>query len=156
MFSKSFGYALSGILFLSKMHDTHQRIQVGEIASQLRVPRHFMGKILKSLAKHGILGSTKGPSGGFYINELTYKTTVFDILCITEGRELFSNCVLRFQACTAQNPCPLHTRIERVKTTLPEELMHTSVGDLLSGDKSLFIQSISSLPRITAPVINNL
>jgi DNA-binding IscR family transcriptional regulator len=50
-FSKSFGYAVRGVLYIAIMQDEKRYVQVEEIAGQLAVPRHFMGKILKNLVK---------------------------------------------------------------------------------------------------------
>ena len=51
IFSKSFGYAIRSILYVAIMRDEKRYVQVEEIASKLSVPRHFMGKIMKKLAK---------------------------------------------------------------------------------------------------------
>src|SRR5580765_6800553 len=71
IFSKSFGYALRGLLYITFRQHESRYVQVEEIASNLAVPKHFMGKILKRLAKEQILHSAKGPSGGFRMNKST-------------------------------------------------------------------------------------
>ncbi|RYF86429.1 MAG: transcriptional regulator, partial [Chitinophagaceae bacterium] len=48
-FSKSFGYAVRGVLYIAFMQDAKQYVQAEEIAAQLLVPRHFVSKILKKL-----------------------------------------------------------------------------------------------------------
>ena len=45
-FSKSFGYAVRGVLYIAVMQNEKRYVQAEEIAAQLFVPRHFMGKIL--------------------------------------------------------------------------------------------------------------
>jgi Rrf2 family protein len=145
MFSKSFGYALRGILYIVAMQDEHRKVQVDEIAARLRVPRHFMGKILKNLAKHGVLQSTKGPHGGFYANNTTLSTQVYHIIRITDGEELFKNCMLRLHECSAQNPCPLHYKLLRIRDEFKAELLSTTIEDLLNRDKTEFINSITTL-----------
>jgi Rrf2 family transcriptional regulator, iron-sulfur cluster assembly transcription factor len=150
MFSKSFGYALRGILYIALLQHEARNIQVDEIAERLALPRHFMSKILKNLAKHGILHSIKGPNGGFNINEHTMGTTVLTIVKITEGLAAFDNCVLRLHKCDAQNPCPLHQKIAESKETLRKELASTTIEDLVRTDKKDFIKSITTL--VESPV----
>ena len=79
LFSKSFGYALRGILYIASMQDEHRLIQIDEIAAQLNVPRYFMGKILKRLVKENILLSTKGPYGGFSLHQQTLSLPLLPI-----------------------------------------------------------------------------
>jgi Rrf2 family protein len=89
IFSKSFGYAIRSILYVAIMRDEKRYVQVEEIAAKLAVPRHFMGKIMKKLAKEKILISTKGPSGGFILSEHTMQMPLMDLIVIIDGVEIF-------------------------------------------------------------------
>jgi Rrf2 family protein len=126
------------------MRDEKRYVQVEEIASKLAVPRHFMGKIMKKLAKEKILISTKGPSGGFILNEHTMKMPLMDLIVVIDGVEIFDSCVLRAKECNSANPCPMHAQIESVKHNLKSILSDTTIGDLLEEDKPEFIRSIST------------
>ena len=77
--SKSFGYALRGILYVALMNDQKPRVQVEEIAETLSVPKYYLGKIMKQVVKEGILSSTKGPYGGGSVNETTPSSPFFYI-----------------------------------------------------------------------------
>jgi Rrf2 family protein len=128
-FSKSFGYALRGVLYIASTDKP--RICIEELAEQLKVPRHFLGKVMKSLVKNDILISTKGPTGGFSLNDKTLDTPVITILEVTDGPKQFDACVLRFTKCDAQNPCPLHNTIKDARKKLYENLSETRVRDLI-------------------------
>src|SRR5215213_11868 len=104
IFSKSFGYAIRSVLYVAIMRDELRCVQVEEIASKLVVPRHFMGKIMKKLAKEKLLISTKGPSGGFILNENTLQRPLMDLIVIIDGVEIFDTCVLRAKECNGTNP----------------------------------------------------
>lgn len=145
IFSKSFGYALRGILYIALVQeDEGRKVQVDEIAEQLGVPRHFMGKILKGLVKDGLLQSVKGPYGGFALASGTLNTSLFALIELTDGLNTFKNCVLHLRVCNAVNPCPLHFQMEKIKRNLHEVLLGTVVADLLKKDKEQFIKSIAT------------
>src|SRR6187397_3261713 len=97
--SKSFGYALRGVLYIALMHDENRKVQVGEIATQLSVPKHFLGKIMQQMVKAGLLKSTKGPYGGFSLTGKTLDTPLIKLVEITDGTEQFSMCVLNLKYC---------------------------------------------------------
>ena len=145
MFSKSFDYALRGILYIAMLQGKRRNVQVDEIAQQLVLPPHFMSKILKNLVKHHILDSSKGPNGGFHINGQTLNTTVLQIVETTEGLGLIQNCALRLQECNSQNPCPLHYKMEGIKKLLLSELSQTTIQDLVTKDHPDFIKSLSNI-----------
>lgn len=148
IFSKSFGYAIRSILYVAVMRDEKRYVQVEEIASELAVPRHFMGKIMKRLAKEKILISTKGPSGGFILSGTTLQMRLLDLIVITDGVEIFDNCVLRVKECGGDRPCPMHAQMESVKHNLKAILSNTTIADLLEGDKADFIRSISTVLKM--------
>lgn len=144
IFSKSFGYAVRGVLYIALMQDEKHYVQVEEIAEKLAVPRHFMGKILKKLAKEKVLISIKGPSGGFTLNEQTLQMPLIDLVMITDGPQLFNTCVMRVKECNPANPCPMHVHMEQVRSNLKSILSETVTGDLLDTNKLEFIRSIST------------
>jgi Rrf2 family protein len=144
-FSKSFGYALRGILYVALAGNQKQRIQVDEIARELAVPKHFLSKVMKKVVKHGVLNSTKGPYGGFSLNGKTLCTPLFDLMIITNGDAQFENCLLRLTKCNATYPCPLHHKMEAYKAELHSLFTSTTIGDLLNVNQPDFIKSIATL-----------
>jgi Rrf2 family transcriptional regulator, iron-sulfur cluster assembly transcription factor len=145
LFSKTFSYALRGILYIALVQNEKQRVQLDEIADKLGAPRHFMGKVLKQLVKENLLYSTKGPYGGFYLREDTLTTPVLKVVAITDGITGFETCVLLFTKCNAQNPCPMHKKIEAIKNELKKVVGNTTLGELLSNDKKQLLESIATV-----------
>lgn len=144
IFSKSFGYAVRGVLYITLMQDSKRFVQAEEIAAQLAVPRHFVSKILKKLAKRGILASSKGKTGGFTVTDATATTSLAVLAELTDGTDLFGRCTLRLHACRAENPCPVHDQMTAIRRQLQDLLSATTVADLLRGDKENFIRSITT------------
>ena len=62
--SKSCEYGLQAILYLSHKSSA-EPLTLHDIADNLDVPRHFLSKILQSLARDGIVVSHRGIKGGF-------------------------------------------------------------------------------------------
>ena len=145
IFSKSFGYALRGILYVAIMTEEKHKIQLDEIAEKLTVPRYFLGKIMNRLVKDGILDSEKGHKGGFCINDKTIHTSLLSLVKITGDNEMFDSCVLRLRKCTSVNPCPLHHEIETLRNQWHTLLTETTVSDLLKKDQPDFIKSIATI-----------
>lgn len=129
-FSKTFGYALRSILYLSATEDP-KRVQLDEVADRLNVPRHFLAKVMKKLASEGIIDSRKGPSGGFSCNESTGSTSLLTLSNVTGESLHFDNCVLKLRKCNAKKPCPLHHQALDIRNQWMHILSTTTVSDLL-------------------------
>lgn len=143
-FSKSFGYALRGILYVAMMSDEKKRVQIDEIAERLSVPKHFLGKILNKVVKEGILDSTKGPYGGFSINQNTLTTPLIKILEVTEGLEQFTVCALGLRKCNSVNPCPVHPHVDNARADIKISFTETTINNLLTENKLGLIRSIAT------------
>jgi len=144
-FSKSFGYALRGVLYVALVSEENRRVQVDEIAQKLAVPKHFLAKIMNRVVKEGILDSTKGPYGGFSLNEETLTSPLIRLLRITDGMEQFNTCVLKLRKCNKTNPCPLHFLMEQNRDDLLKNFSQISIADLLSQENKMEIQSIATV-----------
>src|SRR6185503_8622151 len=112
MFSKSFGYALRSLLYVAERRDEGGRIQMQEIAENLGIPKPFLSKVMKWLAREGILKSTKGPFGGFSLNKGTLNTSLAKLAEITHDYPVPDACILHLGKCNAQDPCVMHVEME--------------------------------------------
>jgi Rrf2 family protein len=143
-FSKSFGYALRGVIYVALVHEENRRVQVDEISRRLSVPKHFLAKIMNRVVKEGILDSTKGPYGGFSMNKETLNAPLIRLLKITDGMEQFNTCVLKLRKCNKSNPCPLHFLMEKNRNDLLRNFSQTTIADLLNQENKIQIDSIAT------------
>jgi Rrf2 family transcriptional regulator, iron-sulfur cluster assembly transcription factor len=142
--SKSFGYAVRGVLYIAKLQEENRKIQIDEIANNLSVPKHFLGKIMQQIVRKGLLRSTKGPYGGFSLANDTLNTPLIKLVEITDGMEQFKMCVLKLKYCNGINPCPLHNEMEQMRENFLRVFTNTTIGDLVRDSKSDFIKSLAA------------
>lgn len=109
IFSRKCEYGLQAVLYLSANLDNGP-IASDEIAEVLHIPKEFVSKILQSLTKHGIVGSKKGKSGGFFLAKPSAGIRLIDVVKAIDGLDIFDHCVLGFPNCTPDHPCPVHNR----------------------------------------------
>ena len=130
MFSNSTKYAIRTILYLSQYNPTDKKT-VGEIASELKIPKPYLSKILQQLSKIGIISSTKGRGGGFFLSKENLKRPLIDIIITIDGHNVFDKCLLGLPNCSDQNPCRLHFDYKKFKTNLEKTICEQSIDDLI-------------------------
>ncbi len=130
MFSKTFGYALRAVTFIALQGKDGYKTGLLELSQSLDIPRHFLGKIMQDLVRHGILDSAKGPSGGFYLNLQTLETPLLNILKITDGSLIFDQCALNIKRCDVHHPCPLHHDFALCRDGMLQAMSVKTVGIL--------------------------
>ena len=144
MFSKTFGYALRAAVYITLHGGNHRKIGLQELSHHLEIPHHFLGKIMQDLVRHGILDSSKGPSGGFYHNARTQETFLIDILKLTDGPSVFNSCALGIRQCNAQRPCPLHHEFALMRAGMLRALEEKTLRDLAQStrDGNTFLSTL--------------
>ena len=64
--------AIKAVIYLASRAEESDKASMIEIAKQIHASEHTVGKILQTLVRQGLINSTKGPSGGFFIIELFF------------------------------------------------------------------------------------
>jgi Rrf2 family protein len=142
LFSKSFGYAVRSVLYIASMQKQKPYVQLEEVTSMLHLPKQFVGRILKTLAKEKVLVSFKGPTGGFALNKEGMQLPLIRLMEIIDGDRL-DNCVLKKKKCNPENLCPVHDQFSKVREELTLVMTNTTIGELVKGDGANFIRSLS-------------
>lgn len=113
IFSNSCQYAIKSCVYLSNHRN---KIEVKEIAEYINSPVYFTSKILQKLTKNGIISSSKGKSGGFFLSEMQYNNNkIKDIFLVFEDSSKLNKCYLGLSQCENSNPCPVHHIIVHIK-----------------------------------------
>ena len=142
LFSKSFGYALRGILYVAMRNREKSMVQLDEISSELNVPRYFMGKIMNRLVRHELLDSVKGHNGGYSIQPIKLDLSLSQLCDMMGDIQNSDKCVLDFKHCDSKNPCPLHHRIVSFRQEWQSILSNTTIKDLLDKDQPELLKQI--------------
>ena len=100
--------AIKAVIYLASKGEQYEKAGMKEIASHIHASEHTVGKILQTLARQGLINSTKGPSGGFYINDSQRAQPIIKIVESIEGDQVFKSCGLGLSKCSASHPCPIH------------------------------------------------
>jgi Rrf2 family protein len=96
---------------------------------------HTLGKLLQMLVKKGVISSSKGPSGGFFMTSDQVKAPVLQVVLALDGDELFTACGLGLPHCSASKPCPMHYAYAKVRDQL-EHIFRTNSIEAISKDIS--------------------
>jgi Rrf2 family protein len=145
MLSKSCIYALRSLVFVAHSASCTSKIGIKEIAKELDLPIHYLGKILQQLTKNEIIQSIKGPNGGFYIDENSQKIKLITIIEVFDGLDFFNSCGLGLKECSEEHPCPLHDDFKIYREGLLDLFSSKSISDMVSKieDGDAFIQNLS-------------
>ncbi|HSO45778.1 MAG TPA: Rrf2 family transcriptional regulator [Rhodoferax sp.] len=114
IFSRTSQYSIQALIYLATP-PIGRRVLNREIAQNRGVPSAYLAKILQGLSREKLLYSSRGRSGGFSLCPGAEKTSLLDIVLLTEGPRMDRECLLGLKVCTDETACPLHRKWKPVK-----------------------------------------
>ncbi|MBU6419991.1 MAG: Rrf2 family transcriptional regulator [Proteobacteria bacterium] len=118
------------------------------IAAGIGVPEPTVAKVLKALAGHGLVTSTRGARGGYRLAKPLAEIPVSEVIVAIDGPIALTSCVEGTgMICESQALCPVAGRWDPVNEAIRGALSHISLADMAAA-------SIPPAFRIPAEPIN--
>lgn len=137
MLSNTSKYAIRAMIYLALNAGLETKIGIKKISGDLNIPSPFLAKILQVMAKHKLLSSTKGPNGGFSLGKDPHKITLYEIVTVIDGNDIFDKCLISFRSCHEENiPCPVHNKYEPIRNEIMKLFQQQDIGDLANNIKT--------------------
>jgi Rrf2 family transcriptional regulator, iron-sulfur cluster assembly transcription factor len=139
MFSKTFAYALRATTYVARKGKGERIVNLEELTSSIQLSPHYLGKIMQELVRKGIMNSTKGPGGGFWMDDEKTKLTIYELLTAVDGEQIVNSCIMGKLKCDSTTPCPMHEEYSNSKARLFAVMKKTTLenwkGSKLSKNK---------------------
>ncbi len=127
MFTRMTKYGIRAVFYIAKEKNQNKRFKASDIANTLHIPEPFLKKILQRLSQKKVISSSKGPGGGFYMNNENLQKTVFEIVAALESNDIFNKCILDLHDCSDRNPCPLHDKYSVLKKGIEKKFKEQTI-----------------------------
>lgn len=122
--------AIKSVIYLASKFETGEKSGIKEIAAFIDASEHTVGKLLQALVKEGVINSSKGPAGGFFITARQKNQPVINIVETIDGKNVFNQCGLGLSKCSATHPCPIHDDYKRVRDLFENLCRQKKIKDL--------------------------
>ncbi len=121
---------MQAVLYLSE-HGNGRPVLLRDISANLKIPYHFLSKVMQTLTRLGYVHSAKGINGGFALAMSPHSFTLIDIVRSIDGEHLLGDaCLLGFADKNCENPCAVHDAWEKSKHTLLQTLSKKTIAEL--------------------------
>lgn len=127
--SRRVAYVLRAVVYLASRPDGP--VTAATVAESLEAPDNYLGKILHSLVRAGVLVSTRGPEGGYELSVPPEGLTLEQVAEMSGGRPTPGRWLMGSRECPSATSCPLHASWTRVSEPARTFLRETTVRDVL-------------------------
>jgi FeS assembly SUF system regulator len=102
-----------------------------EVAESTQLPLPVVSKILKALAREGLLVSHRGTKGGYSLARDSREIFVTEMLGALEGPFGLTECTLHPGACPQESNCQVREPWQRINRVVHDALAHITLADLV-------------------------
>ena len=100
------------------------------IAASIGVPEPTVAKVLKALAGHGLVISSRGARGGYRLGRPLNEIAVSEVIMAIDGPIALTSCVDGASGCESQSLCPIAGRWDPVNDAIRSALSRISLADM--------------------------
>jgi FeS assembly SUF system regulator len=101
-----------------------------EVADRAGLPLPMVGKILRSLARRGVLTSHRGVAGGYSLDRPATQTSVAEVIRAIEGPIGIVQCGIEPGMCGQEPVCPTRVNWARISREIERALERIPVSDM--------------------------
>ncbi|MBE0618087.1 MAG: Rrf2 family transcriptional regulator [Proteobacteria bacterium] len=119
-------------------HSAGEPVQIKEIAERQHIGLRYLEQIFQQLKDAGIIGSKRGPTGGYFLLKNAAQITVYDVIAATEGPIELVFCVAErgdgpgcdAPVCNLKSECAASDLWQEVGERIADVFRSTSIQDL--------------------------
>lgn len=129
MISQTAEYALRIIVYLASLEG--EAATTAQIASATKTPQGYLSKILRNLAKGGLVQSQRGLHGGSTLIRSPKRMTVWDVIDVVDPLQRIRTCPLGLKS-HGVSLCPLHRRLDEALATVERAFRATTIAEVVA------------------------
>jgi FeS assembly SUF system regulator len=115
-----------------------------EVAGDLQLPVPMVSKVMKSLARAGVLESHRGPGGGFHLAHCPDDLSVADMITALEGPVALTECQISPSLCQHEGNCSVQEPWSVINRSVRNTLATITLSDLINPEFPLIhVKSLS-------------
>ena len=121
-----------GIVIMTVVaRDPGRQHSAAEVAVQSRVPQPMASKVLKVLARAGLLASSRGVKGGYTLARPAEAISVADVVAALDGPIALTACIVDGPGeCDLESLCPARANWQRINDAVRTALDGISIDEM--------------------------
>lgn len=122
-------YAVRAMLALSAP-DVEPWLSASRISGAMSIPERFLPRVLRELARGGLIEARTGRTGGYRLARPAGEITLLDVIAAVEPEDDARRCVLRGIPCNPDGRCAVHDSFDQARTAMHRRLAQATLAEL--------------------------
>jgi Rrf2 family protein len=122
-------YAVRAMLALSSPEGATW-LSATKISGTMSIPERFLPRVLRDLARAGLVEARTGRTGGYRLTRPASAITLFDVIAAVEPEDDDRRCILRGIPCGLDGRCAVHETFDEARSAMQDRLAATTLAEL--------------------------
>jgi FeS assembly SUF system regulator len=145
--SKTTDYGIVLLAQLARDSNSDPR-NARDLAACSDLPLPMVSKILKALAREGLLVSQRGSKGGYRLAREPEDLTVSEMIRVLEGPVALTDCAIGPALCEHETMCAVREPWQLISRVVEQALADVTLADLVRGRPSPAFASVNGMLQI--------
>ena len=119
-----------------------RQINAHALAAETRLPRATVAKVLKSLARGGIVSALRGATGGYRLARDPAAISIAEVVASIDGAIGMTQCSVHEPGCERHDFCPTRPHWQRINLAIGQALSAVTLADMADAQG----RTVRSLP----------
>lgn len=139
------------VVMTALINESMQSQNASEIAAAIPLPLPTVSKILKMLARGGLVVSLRGPKGGYSLAHPADKISLVDIIRIMDGPIGMTECSVTPGLCTQESGCIVRANWQRINQAVLGVLQKITLDQMIAPVTQTIDDSALKGRRVSRP-----
>jgi FeS assembly SUF system regulator len=137
--SKKADYGLIALKHLA-IHFGDGTFSAADIAAQYSISAPLLAKVLQKLARHGLVISRHGSSGGYALARPPAEISALEAISAIDGPLLITSCVTSRGECDTTHTCTVREPLRRVNDSIAQVLGKVTLSQMADDGSSRVVE----------------
>lgn len=119
------------VILTTMVRNPEQLKSAAEIALAIHVPTPTVSKILKLLAREGLVLSLRGAKGGYMLSRPANEISVAEIIQAMDGPIGMTECSITPGLCTQETDCAVRANWQRINRIVMQSLENITLDQMI-------------------------
>jgi len=122
-----------GVIIVTHLAETApSQVNAVQLAAETRLPPATVSKVLKLLARAGIVSAVRGAAGGYRLARSAAQISVSDVVAAIDGAMAMTQCATTASPCDRLDFCPTRPHWHRINQAVERALDGISIHDMVA------------------------
>ena len=121
-----------GVILASHLAaDPERQMTAAALATEARLPRATVAKVLKALAHGGVVAGARGAAGGYRLARPATAISIAEVVAAIDGAIGLTQCTSHKPSCERSDFCPTRTPWQRINHAVGAALGAVTLAEML-------------------------